>query len=61
MWEIYERLGRDSENLSWLDSLVFMRVSRDLVRDERFFNKTFLKRIFNTSKNASKRTQNILN
>ena len=34
-----ERSGRDYENLSSLKTLVFMRVSSDLLRDGGIFNK----------------------
>ena len=37
-----ERLGRDSENLSSLEIPVFMRVLRDLLRDEMFFTRTII-------------------
>ena len=41
-WEIRERLGRDSDNLSLLRVPVFMRLLRDLVRDGEIFIELFI-------------------
>ena len=38
-----ERLGRDDKNLSPLSNPLYTGVLRDFLRDERFFDKTFLK------------------
>ena len=45
-----ERLGRDEKNLSPLSNPLYTSVLRDLLRDESFFDKTFLKTRFDSSK-----------
>ena len=58
-WEILERLGRNSNHLSIPSNPLYTAVSRDSLRDERFFDETFQKRIHQASKSAFAGRKNI--